>query len=146
MVESAPGRWIISLFFPHVNSQCDIQDLWKFCPNQMLWEAIRGSDAKVLSQHDVLQQLRQAPSVLIFPEPLPSLYLGVDPAYSIVPTAAIIEKSLHWISNSTEKGNCVLEIEPLYMISTDYLWMIVLTTENTQSGDQLCVLLHRVSQ
>lgn len=112
----------------------------------MLWEVIKSTDAKILSPQDVLQQLRQTPSVLLFPESLPSLYLGADPAYTIASTPTIIEKAWSWLNNSLGQGISAFEIEPLYVVSCDYSWMIVLTTENTRSGDQLCVLMRRVNR
>lgn len=137
------GRTILNRFFSKDRSKHGIQDLWKACPNQMLWEAIQGADAAVLSPQEVLQQLKQCPSVLLFPEPLPSLYLGADPAYAIVATSALIENAEPWCSNSLRRGNSALEIEPLYIVSCDDSWMIVLTTENTRTGDQLCVRITR---
>lgn len=113
------------------------------CPNQMLWEAIRSSELQILSRSAVLQQLQQTSSVLVFPEPLPALYIGVEPTYAVVPSVKILAHSSHWINDSMEKGKCILEIEPLYIIDTNHSWMIVLTPENTPIGDQLCVLLNR---
>lgn len=143
MASSVSGKQKILSFFPHLDLQCDIQPLWSMCPNQMLWEAIRSSEAQVLSKCAVLQQLQQAASVFVFPEPLPALYIGAEPAYAIVPSAKILDHSSHWINHSMEKGKCILEIEPLYIMNTNCSWMIVLTPENTPSGSQLCVLLTR---
>lgn len=112
----------------------------------MLWEAIKNTYAKILSPQDILQQLRQTPSVLLFPEPLPSLHLGADPAYTIVSTPIITEEAWSWLTNSLSQGISAFEIEPLYVVNCDYSWMIVLTTENTRSGDQLCVLIRRVNR
>ena len=137
------ARTILNRFFADDFSRHGIQNLWNTCPNQMLWEAIPGADAEVLSPPEVLQQLRQCPSVLLFPEPLPSLYLDAEPAYALVATSALIENAELWRSNSMRRGNSVLEIEPLYIVSCDYFWMIVLTTENTRTGDQLCVRITR---
>lgn len=142
MANSISGKQMILSFFSHLDLQCDIQSLWSICPNQMLWEAIQSSEAQVLSQRGVLQQLQQTSSVLVFPEPLPALYIGAEPAYSVVPSAKILDHSSDWINHSTEKGKCILEIEPLYIMSTNCSWMIVLTPENTPSGSQLCVLLN----
>lgn len=140
---SESGRTILNRFFADDFSRHGIQNLWKACPNQMLWEAIPGTDAEVLSPQEVLQQLRQCPSVLLFPEPLPSLYLDAEPAYALVATSALIENAGSWRSNSLRRGISVLEIEPLYIVSCDGSWMIVLTTENTRTGDQLCVRITR---
>lgn len=137
------GRTILNRFFPDDFSRHGIRNLWKACPNQMLWEAIQGTDAEILSPQEVLQQLRQCPSVFLFPEPLPSLYLDADPAYALVATSALIDNAEPWRSNSLCRGNSVLEIEPLYIVSCDDSWMIVLTTENTRTGDQLCVRITR---
>lgn len=137
------GRQILSFFFPHIRSQSGIQGLWNRCPNQMLWEAIRTSDATIVTWHEVLQLLHETPFVFAFPEPLPFLYLGAEPVYSIFPTEELLEGSPYPAGTSNSKKTNVLAIEPLYLICSDHSWMIALTTENTPSGGQLCALLPR---
>jgi hypothetical protein len=137
------GRQILSHFFPHISSQRDIQNLWNCCPNQMLWEAISASDANLITQRDMMQLLQKTPFVYAFPEPLPALYLGAEPGYSILCTKEGRESSLYPVGILDEDGYNAFSVEPLYLICEDISWMIVLTTENTPSGDQLCALLTR---
>lgn len=145
MEQVTSGRQILGLFFPQIRSQRDIQNLWNGCPNQMLWEAIKASDAKIVTWQDILRLLRKTSFVYAFPEPLPSLYLGAEPAYSVFRTEEVLARATHLTgaSTSNEEGYNGFTIEPLYLICADCSWMIALTTENTPSGDQLCALLPR---
>ena len=112
-------------FVPH-----DIDKLWKSCPNRMLWEAIRAENAATISRTDVTFTIKQTPEIYVLPEPLPAFYQNTKPPYTLVSSASLI-------SNFEEYA----KTEPLYLISKDFSWMIVLTTENTLSGEQLCVLV-----
>lgn len=98
------GRQILSHFFPHISSQRDIQNLWNCCPNQMLWEAISAYDANLITQRDMMQLLQKTPFVYAFPEPLPALYLGAEPGYSILCTKEGRESSLYPVGILDEDG------------------------------------------
>lgn len=132
------GKTIIKNFF----DDRSISDLWKTCNCQMLWEAIKKEDATFISRPEILQQLQNAKYVFILPELLPTLYIGSDPSYMAMRFSDLERVCEAWSNNPLIRGNCIFEIEPLYIVSCDFRWMIVLTTENTPSGEQLCILMH----
>ena len=135
------GISIVSDFVRRGFEPSDIGKLWKICHCGMLWEAIRTEDAIKISQQEILLYLRQTPSVYVLPEPLPAFYLGIEPACTLIPSPTLVDTFSQWRNNTLDRGISFLEIEPLYMISYDKAWMIVLTTENTPDGEQLCVLM-----
>ncbi len=127
------GSTLYKTFF----SEYSIQDLWKTCPCQMLWEAIRKESALIISMDDVKKKLQNVKSVYILPEPLPAMYMGMEPNYRLVSCEEIL-------NDDAKNGKChYWQIEPIYIINTDYSWMIVLTTENTPSGEQMIALVNR---
>ena len=126
------GMSIISEFIQRTFEPSEIEKLWNTCPNQMLWEAINADDAVFLSQGAVLATVEQVSDVYVLSEPLPAFYQGIEPTYSLVPSTSFICKFSEYA-----------KAEPLYLISNDFSWMIAMTTENTPSGEQLCVLLKK---
>lgn len=123
----------------------DFQDenfinLWKKCCNNMLWEGI-GIEGSVISEREVITYLRETKNVYVFPEPLPAFYLGCEVECKRMSTQELISSSSDWPHNYPVRGVTCFEIEPLYIINSDYSWMIVLTTENTPNGGQMCLLV-----
>ena len=118
-------NFILQDFNPH-----DIEKVWKSCHNRMLWEAICAKDATIISQEDALLTVKQTSEIYILSEPLPAFYWKTEPDYAFVPSS-------EFVANFTE----YTKTEPLYLLSKDFSWMIIMTTENTPSGEQLCVLL-----
>ena len=131
------GKRIVETFFSGIS----VIDLWKSCPCQMLWEAINKANSTIISQYDVLQQLRRFSSVYILPELLPAIYLGIEPAYKLVKCSSFPEDNESLFGNATLGEWNLLDVEPLYIVSCDFSWMIVLTTENTPSGERLCAYM-----
>lgn len=107
--------------------------LWDSCPNQMLWENIQSEDASVISERDIPQYLQGVQAVFVLPEPLPALYIGIKPTYKNVSCSKLI--------CDLNAADHLFDADPTYIISCDYAWMIVLTPENTPSGERLCVLV-----
>lgn len=128
---------IIDHFFPGRSAQ----ELWITCRSQMLWEAIRKNDAEIISISDLPYLLCDEVSVIIAPEPLPAMYLGIEPAHKFIDTDEIINSVFNYIDTPLVKCKSILETEPLYIFPINYSWMIALTTENTQEGKRLCVLV-----
>lgn len=125
------GNIIIERFFPCFKGNSS--DIWKACPNQMLWEAILKNDTAILGCQSALDLLAVPTNVYVLPEFLPALYMGVTPAYQTICSTSLLEP------NSLERK--MLNIEPLYVVNCDFSWMLVFTTENTPSGDQLCGII-----
>ena len=125
------GQIILNTFF---NGRL-LQELWEVCHCQMIWEAITKVDAQIISQSEVEDLLRKVDSVLVLPEPLPSMYMGIEPAFREISGKEILE------SGKCCDINDLFSIEPLYIVCLEDSWMIVLTTENTPAGDQLIALL-----
>ena len=111
-----------------------LPELWEACHCQMLWEAIKKEDAIIISYEEVVSKISSEQMVHVFPEPLPALYMGIEPASKKVSTASLLH------------NKDVLRIEPLYIVSDDFSWMIVLTTENTLDGKQLCCWTERKTE
>lgn len=132
---------LICRFFSDDTDPRNVKELWRSCPNQMIWEALRGEDAVILSQEEVLRHLRQQPEMLVFTEPLPDLYLGTDVPCRLISGEDIVGNSEFWQQSVNERGHTILEIEPLYIVGLDLSWLIVVTPENTPDGGTLCVLV-----
>lgn len=118
-------NFIIRDFLPH-----DINKVWKSCPNRMLWEAVRAEDAAIISQTDVIFTIKHTPEIFVLSEPLPAFCRNTELDYTLVPSSEFVADFAEYAKE-----------EPLYLLSKDFSWMIILTTENTPSGEQLCVLL-----
>ena len=118
-------NFIVHDFLPH-----DIDKVWKSCPNRMLWEAVRTEDATILSRSDVICTATHTPEIFVLSEPLPAFYRNIEPDYTLVPSSEFIENFSEYAKE-----------EPLYLLSKDFSWMIILTTETTPSGEQLYVLV-----
>lgn len=114
------GKLIVEKFFPSRT----IDELWSSCPNHMLWEAINVKSATILHESDALQYLKDRSAVYILPEFLPMIYWG-------------IEENLFNILDQ----DSIIQMEPLYIVSRDFSWMIVITTENACSNERLCVYM-----
>ena len=124
---------IIKKFFIQDFIPEDMDKVWHFCPNKMLWEAIRAENAVIISHANVLALLMQVSEVFVFPEPLPAFYQNQEAAYTVVSSYDFIKDFPEYIKT-----------EPLYVLSNDFSWMIVFTTENTPDGEQLCVLVQNL--
>ena len=98
----------------------------------MLWEAIKKENAVIIPFEKVTRIIDTNQFVYIIPEPLPAIYMGVKPAYKKVRASSLLQEHKEY-----------LKVEPVYIISEDFSWMIVLTTENTPDGKQLCCYTRR---
>lgn len=110
----------------------DMDKVWHHCPNRMLWEAIRAEDAAIVSHADILTLVKQASEVYLLPEPLPAFYQNQEVNYTLV-------SSRDFVHDFSEYA----KTEPLYVFPNDFSWMIVFTTENTPTGEQLCILVKK---
>ena len=72
--------------------------------------------------------MKQTSEVYVLPEPLPAFYHQQEVAYAVVSSC-----------DFTEGFSEYVKTEPLYVINNNFSWMIVLTTENTPNGEQLCI-------
>ena len=118
-----------------------IKDIWKACPNLMLWEAIRAERSTVITRPEVLEYLQKEESVILIPEPLPAFCLGLPQTALQVSTQDLLRNGVSWVKDRYEfRTESPLNIEPLYILGKSKHWMIVLTTEGTASGQQLCAL------
>lgn len=108
----------------------NIDKVWNFCPNRMLWEAIRAEDAAIISHADVRTLIKQTSEVYVLPEPLPAFYQNQEVTYAVVSSNDFVEDFSEYVKT-----------EPLYVFSNNFSWMIVFTTENTPDGEQLCALI-----
>lgn len=136
------GISIVQDFIDPDFQERSIGDLWKACSCGMLWEAIRKNSCTIISRSDVLGYLQDEESVILIPEPLPAFFLGIRQTALQISTEILLSNRQTWLKDSySDRTNCLLNIEPLYILSASMHWMIVLTTENTASGQQLCVLL-----
>ena len=129
----------ILCFFPGRS----VQDLWATCHCQMLWEAIKREDARVISINDLPPLLRSDAFVIIAPEPLPAIYMGIDPAFKVIDKETIVNALLNYPDVPWVRSESILEVEPIYLFAVDFSWMIALTTENTVEGKRLCVVIER---
>ena len=116
-------EFIIRDFLPR-----DMDKVWHHCPNRMLWEAIRAEDAAIVSHADILTLVKQASEVYLLSEPLPAFYQNQEVNYTLV-------SSRDFVHDFSEYA----KTEPLYVFPNDFSWMIVFTTENTPTGEQLCI-------
>jgi hypothetical protein len=123
-------------------SSSEISNLWSSCPNKYLWEALKFDKAIFIDEEFVKNKVATVSSVVLLPEPLSAIYLGVEPAHTIVRSKDII---VDQDSIADCKGNQILtDLEPLYIVDENFTWMIVLTTENTPDGKQLCVFVPNI--
>ena len=136
MNESMIGNTIVNRFFAGKT----VSDLWEACPNKMLWEALKKRDVEFITLDDIKTLSISAQYVYVLPELLPSLYLGITPAYRMVKWTHLFPNEGRRDGHTSSREYDILEIEPLYIVSYDFSWMIVLTTENTSQGSQLCVV------
>lgn len=134
----AIGQKILTHFCGCDSFSAEISKLWERCPNKYLWESLESNHVMYINKDHAIKQIERAASFILLPEPLPALYLGAEPAHMIVRLGDIVE---------SKPGGCCnfkhffADIEPLYVVNKDFNWMIVLTTENTPDGSQLCVLV-----
>ena len=127
---------IISNFIRRNFSPSDIESLSNSCPNKMLWEAVCGDDAEMLTEEEVILLLRKVPQIYAMQEPLSAFCQNKEPEYFLASSSTFADELS--ISRATAS-------DPLYLISYDFSWMIVMTAENTPSGEELCVLLRNLS-
>ncbi len=121
----------------------EMQNLWKSCFNGMLWEAIM-TDYTKMTRKDILNFLRHEESVILFSEPLPSFYLGLQQEACLVSADTLLSNAQAWLENKyASRGNNFLEIEPLYMLDEKRQWMLVLTIGHRATGEELQALLKR---
>lgn len=118
-----------------------IVELWKACHCQMLWEAIKASDATIITLDEVKLRIRCSPFVYVLPEFLPALYLGIEPAYKMIPSTCLLMRDETPQNDLVPKQIDYFAVEPLYIVSCDYSWMIVVTPENTPAGETLCAFV-----
>lgn len=112
-----------------------IEEIWNSCPNKMLWEAIDANCAVAISHADICSLLENSDSVIVFPEPLPALYLGASPAFV----------SFQSCNDNMLKETRLWKVEPIYLASATLSWLIAMTPENTLSGSQLCVMVKNIN-
>ncbi|MBQ8834529.1 MAG: hypothetical protein IJ001_06355 [Oscillospiraceae bacterium] len=123
---------IIDYFF----NQYSIEELYALCPSHMLWEAIKEEDAVMLTYSQVLDLIQNTSSVFLFAEPLPALYAGKSVPCKDIPGKEFEKNIVTWEAGRTE---------PLYILNTDFTWMIALTAENDSIGEEVCALLESQS-
>lgn len=108
--------------------------LLESCPNRMLWEAIMQENARTIAKQDILAYLSLHDAFFVLHEPIPAIQNGFEPEFVRV-------ESTDLLLNDTDAFWTLVGQEPAYLVSCDFKWMIVLTTENTAHGAQLCVLV-----
>ena len=131
---------IVSTFFPGRS----VKELWETCRCQMLWEAIKREDGKEIAICDLPHLVQNEAFVIIAPEPLPAMYMGIAPAFQLVNKETLLDALVNYQDSPWGSGKSILEVEPVYLFSVDFSWMIALTTENTTDGKRLCVLVHKI--
>lgn len=109
----------------------------------MLWDVIRKDDAAIIPISELPHLLRRETSVVIVPEPLPAMYMGIEPAFKAVSREIILDSLANYQDSPLVRCKSILEVEPVYLFSADLSWMIALTTENTPDGQRLCVLVRK---
>ncbi len=109
--------------------------LVELCHAGMLWEAIRREDAHDIETQDILAYLLLHEDFFVLPEILPAIQNGLEPEFIRV-------KSTELIHNGKDFFWDLVRLEPTYLVSCDFKWMIALTTENTRNGTQLCVIVY----
>lgn len=119
--------------------------LWESCPNVMLWETIGAEECAVMSNEEIISLLGCVSTVLLFPEPLPAIYLGVEPEFERLSSDTVIRAMTTDSDVTVRKENNILGEEPLYLVDCNFTWMLIFTTETTSNGERLCVLLHASS-
>ena len=124
---------VIKNFFIRDFLPQDMDKVWHFCPNRMLWETIRAEDAAIISHADVFTLVKQTSEVYVLPEPLPAFYQNQEVTYAVVSSYDFINDFFEYTKT-----------EPLYVFSNDFSWIIVFTTENTPDGEQLCLLVQNL--
>ena len=105
------------------------------CPNHMLWEAIQRENACDIELHDVFAYLLLHDEFYLLPEPIPAIQNGFDPEFIRVKSADLFldGNNIFWD---------LIWKEPVYLVCCDFKWMTAMTTENTEHGTQLCVIVH----
>lgn len=105
------------------------------CPNQMLWEGIRQPDAVTIEQNGIVNFLLQQNEFYVFPELFPAICENTSPEHVCISSETLGAMHKDEICE-------LINNEPTYVVSCDFQWMIILTSENTHNGDQLCVLVY----
>ena len=107
-------------------------------------EVYKREDGKDIAICDLPHLVQNEAFVFIAPEPLPAMYMGIDPAFQLVNKETLLDALVNYQDSPWGSGKSILEVEPVYLFSVDFSWMIALTTENTTDGKRLCVLVHKI--
>ena len=133
MEEKKIIKSIINSFFNGMSPSA----LLELCPNHMLWEAISRERAHLIAKEDIIPYLSQCDAFLVLQELIPAIQGGFEPEFVEV-------KSKDFLFSDKDAFWNLVSNEPTYLVSCDFSLMIVLTTENTERGDQLCALVSTV--
>ena len=121
---------MVKAFFDSIH----LSELLDRCPNHMLWEAIGQENALAIAKEDIASFLSMHDAFFVLPEPLPAIQNGLEPEF-------VRAESTDLLFNDKNSFESLVCREPTYLVSCDFKWMIVLTTENTAHGAQLCVIV-----
>ena len=91
-------------------------------------------NARAIAKQDILAYLSLYDAFFVLSEPIPAIQNGFEPEFVRV-------ESTDLLFNDRDAFWTLVKQEPTYLVSCDFKWMIVLTTENTVHGTQLCVLV-----
>lgn len=124
-------------FFNVSDSKEERQILIDHCPNHMLWEAIRRTDAIVFDELGAYHFLKRDIAVMAISEPLSAIcddfveikYLKAN-GCDLVEMLQSEEIFLRW------------NTESVYITDLMLHWMLVVTGENTADGQRLCALVY----
>ena len=100
-------------------SSSEISALWSSCPNKYLWEALKFDKVTFIDEEFVKNKVATVSSVVLLPEPLPAIYLGVEPMHVIIKSEDILMAQDSIIDC---KGNQIMtDLEPLYIVDKNLL-------------------------
>ena len=133
----AYGERLQTAFFPNRS----LSSLWESCPNAMLWEAICSEDCTIISNEEIISYLHCVSTVLLFDEPLPAMYLGMEPKVERISSEAVIRAMMQPIDVPMQEGKSILGQESVYLVDCNFTWMVIFTTENTVNGERLCAFV-----
>ena len=128
------GKYLIACIINAIFNSLTPLALLDLCPNHMLWEAIGQEKAFTIAKEDIASFLSLHDAFFVLSEPLPAIQNGYAPEFVRV-------ESTDLLLNDKNAFEALVSREPTYLVSCDFKWMIVLTTENTAHGAQLCVIV-----